>query len=1133
MGFDKLKNFTKMNEIYLQIKLRLERLRKALELESLKIKFSHWLIFALFILTVLGSVETEFYLTSNVRKIIFFLGVLTLGISFALYVLPSMLKFFGLLKSKTDFELARIVWEKYPEVGDKLIDALQIYEQKFNKKVPYSDELIDSAFTQLGEDILKVKWDEVDKTISNKKILCSISIFILFVFGLVLFPGFRDSFVRIVNYEQKFLKPEDYIIKVKPGDITVAKGANVKIEIQVAPQRINLPTPNEVELYIGHAGVKNFETKKIKWNGKFEYELYNLRAPVEYFVKVKDLKTDKFKIDVIDRPIVKFFKVQLIYPSYTGFEPQHLDDNFGDITAITGTVARFEILSNKPLDSAKIVFDDSSFISLHVSEKSAKGQFKLTRSGIYHIELKSKDGLKNEQPVQYKINVIKDEYPKVQILSPEKSIDITRNMQVGILARVSDDFGFTKLRLAYRLSFSRYVKPQDEFKYIEIQIDKKLKEQEISYLWDLSELELSPDDVVSYYLEIFDNDIVSGPKSSRTEIYTIRFPSLHEILARVESSQSEIYEDIKEVLEMAKKLRKEMDEIEKDLKKGNLKSDWQRQQKIQNMAKQYEELKNKLKETSQKLEELVQKMYENHLLSPETLEKYLELQKLLNQLNVPELRELMKRLEQAMQNINPELIRQALENFQFSEENFRRGIERTLNLLKRIQIEQKLNEILKQTEQILNKQEDLRKRTAKTNPEDKSKLKQLSDEQKELKEEMQRIEENLESLKERMMDFKNEMPIDSLEKILNEVKERKFGENFEKAGEKIKSGDLNEVLQMQFDLAQGLMQMQSGLQSLQQQMMQNQQRQIITKMQKIQKDLLTLSKEQESVKDEVRNSTQGSSKLRELAREQMDLLSGLNSVANEMIELSQKTFAITPDMGREIGSALMNMHRAIESLSARDNASASRFQSEAMNSLNKAIIQLGNAMQAMMQGGAGAGLQFLLQQLNQLAMQQLGLNQATQELMQQLSLQQQAEIARLAAQQELIRKSLQELMKEAEVSGNRSRILGDLNKIEEEMKEVVSDLESNNLTEETIRKQERILSRLLDAQRSIHERDFEKRRESRPGQNITRQSPPEIKIEEEKDKIFQELLKSIQGNYHKDYEALIKKYFELLRSLPK
>lgn len=1122
-----------MSEIYLQIKSKLEKLRKALNLEDFKIKFSRWLVGILLTLALLGLLEMEFYFTAPTRKFIFYLATITFALSFGFYVLPSFLKFIGFIKSKSDLELAQLVWIKHPKVGDKLIDALQIYEQRLKEGSLYSKELIEHAFVQLSENVLKVNWDKIDESNSNKKVLFSLSALILFISSLILMPDFRSSFVRILNYNQKFLKPEDFAIEVEPGDTTIAKGTNVKIEILVKPRKANLPKPSEVELYLAQMGTKIFEVKKIKGNDKFEYELYNVRVPIDYFIKVKDLKTSKFKIDVIDRPVIKFLKVQLIYPSYTKLEPQYLDDNSGDITAITGTVVKFEILSSKSLDSAKIIFDDGSSFNLSVSGMTARGKFKLVKNGTYHIELKSEDGLKNDQPVKYKINLIQDDYPKVRILRPEKNVDLSREMQVGILARINDDFGFTKLRLAYRLSFSRYVKPRDEFSYIEIPIDKNLKEQEIPYLWDLSELELSPDDVVSYYLEVFDNDIISGPKSTRTEIYSVRFPSLHEILAQVERSQSEIYQDIKDIFEIAKKLRNEMDEIERDFKKGNLRNDWQREQKLQNITEQYEELKNKLKETSQKLQELVQRMDENRLLSPETLEKYLELQKLLNQLNIPELQEFMKRLEQAMRNINPELIKQALEKFRFSEENFRRSIERTLSLLKRIQVEQKLNEILKQTEQVLNRQEDLRKRTAQTNPEDKSGLKQLSDEQKGLKEEIRQIEENLESLKQRMMEFREEMPIDSLEKIMKEMKERNFSKNLERAGERISSGNLSEAMQMQFDIARGLMQVQSGLQSLQQQLMQNQQRQIITQMQKIQKDLLKLSNEQEEIKRETKNSSSGSSKFRELAREQMDLISGLNSVANAMIELSQKTFAITPDMGREIGSAFMNMQKSVESLSARDNINASRFQNEAMSSLNKAIIQLGNAMQAMMQGGASGGLQFLLQQLNQIAMQQLGLNQATQELMQRLSLEQQAELARLAAQQELIRKSLQELTKEAEFSGNRSRILGDLNRIAEEMEEIVSDLKSNNLNEETIRKQERILSRLLDAQRSIHERDFEKQRESRPGQNITRQSPPELELQEEKDKTFQDLLKSIRENYNKDYETLIKKYFELLRSLLK
>jgi hypothetical protein len=1121
-----------VREIYLQIENKLKRLRKGLNFENFKIRFSRWALFVIFIFAFVGILEMEFYFPSSTRAKIFF-GVVGISLlSFLIYVLPALLKFLGMIRSRSYFELADEVGKKYPQIGDKLLDALQIYEQRYNRSAYYSEELIESAFVQLGSEVLKYNWDRVDSSASRKNISVLFSFLMIFAIALFLSPSLRSSYIRILNYNYKFIKPSDYIIKVEPGDTIVAKGSSVKIKVYIRPQRQGIVEPSEVEIWMSQAGLKEFEVRKVKKNnGKFEDEFFNLRSSLEYFVKFKDVKSEKFRIDVIDRPIVKLLKVKLVYPEYTGFEPQYLDDNAGDITAIAGTVANFEILANKELDSAKIVFDEFSPVNLEISGERAKGKVKLMRNANYHIELLSKDGLRSEQPVQYRINVIPDEYPRVEILKPGKSIDIGRDMNLVINAKITDDFGFTKLRLAYRLSFSRYVRPREEFSYVEIPIDKRLKEQEVIYVWDLSELELSPDDVVSYYLEVFDNDVVSGPKSARTEIYTVRFPSLHEILAQVEQMQSEIYQEMSDIFEMAKKLRKEMDEINKEVKKGNFKADWQRQQKIQNIAKQYDELRNKIKETGQKLQELVQKMEENRLLSPETLEKYLELQKLLSQLDIPELKELLKRFEQALQNIDPDMLRQALEKFQFSEENFRKSIERTLNLLKRIQVEQKLNEILKQVEQAVGRQEDLRKRTAQVNPEDKGKLRGLSDEQKSLSEEIKQIEKSLEDLKERMKEFPEEMPIDSLEKILNELRDKKVEQMPEKIGERLVAGDLRKAMQMQFEFSQSLMQMQSDIQSLQQQLMQNQQRQIISQMQKVQRDLLNLSKGQEDVKRETMSSSQGSSKLQDLARQQMDLLSGLNSVANSLIELSQKTFAITPDMGREIGSALMNMNRAIESLSARDNSSASRFQTEAMSSLNRAVIQLGNAMQALMQGGAGGGLQFLLQQLNQLAMQQLGLNQATQELLQKLSLQQQAEMARLAAQQELIRKSLQELMKEAEISGNRGKILGDLNKIAEEMKEVVSDLESNNLTEETIRKQDRILSRLLDAQRSIHERDFEKRRESRPGQDIVRESPPELNLQEDRDKIFQELLKAIREGYHRDYEVLIKKYIELLRSL--
>src|SRR3989304_2053662 len=179
-------------------------------------------------------------------------------------------------------------------------------------------------------------------------------------------------------------------------------------------------------------------------------------------------------------------------------------------------------------------------------------------------------------------------------------------------------------------------------------------------------------------------------------------------------------------------------------------------------------------------------------------------------------------------------------------------------------------------------------------------------------------------------------------------------------------------------------------------------------------------------------------------------------------------------MGKAMGKALSEMNEAMNGMESRNGAMTSQHQGAAMGSLNEAAMRVLSALQAMMQGGGG-GLQSLLQQLQQMIGQQQGINAGTMNLGQSnaLTVEQQAEMARLAAQQGAVQKSLEQLNEEARQSAERERILGDLGKISEEMKEVVKDLEQRNVNPKTIERQERILSRLLDAQRSMRERDFE------------------------------------------------------------
>jgi len=140
---------------------------------------------------------------------------------------------------------------------------------------------------------------------------------------------------------------------------------------------------------------------------------------------------------------------------------------------------------------------------------------------------------------------------------------------------------------------------------------------------------------------------------------------------------------------------------------------------------------------------------------------------------------------------------------------------------------------------------------------------------------------------------------------------------------------------------------------------------------------------------------------------------------------------------------------------------------------------------------------------------------------------------RLAQQQDAIRKSLEQLDQETKETGQSKKLASNLEKILSEMKEVVTNLQSEKMNNDLVKQQEKILSKLLDAQTSMNERDYEKDRKSSSGKDYDRSSPPDLILntDEGQNKLKDELLKAIREGYKKDYEDIIRKYFEALDKL--
>lgn len=1109
-----------------------ERLAQVRTLQQKVERRSGFLVFGIFLLLVLvisALLESVLRPDTTGRTILFFISSLSLTVLFIRHAVIPLLRSAGVLPTPDDFEIAGHIGAHFPTIKDRLLNLMQLHRDSTSGSSLYSPELIDASFQDLSEAIRTV---DFTSSIDTAPVQRTFKLFGLTAVGaLLLFvsspTGFLESYHRILHFQQEFRVPSRYTLEVLPGNKEVVKGETVEVRVNVGTKEPTDSANLTLELLWRQEGQSNFEKTELRSTagGQFQSTFTSLRASTEYFVKVADVESERFKLTVLDRPVLRSLQVRLDFPAYTKLPPRIQDEFVGDVTALAGTRISLSGTASKDLAGGEIHFGRNETLPLIIRGDLFTASFTIDEERDYSVNVRDEESLTNPDPIRYKIRIVPDEFPAVAIIQPGRNLDIAGNQFLPLLIQAKDDFGFSSLRLGYRLVHSRYEQPQETPKFLSIPIPSPRNGQiEAPYTWNLAPLSLVPEDVVEYFAEVFDNDAIRGPKSSRSPMFLIRLPSLEEVFAESEKGQDQSIDDLKQTLQDAKELKEKLESINQDIKK-NKEMDWQQQKKLEEMGKKYQELQKKLEEVKKSVDEMVQKMDQQNVLSPETLQKYMELQQLFEQLDSAELQQVMKQMQQAMQQVNREQLQQALQKMTFSEEQFRQSLERTLSLLKRIQIEQKLDEVKKRAETLEAQQKDLQEQTARAQN-DQNKLNELAKQQSDLAKQEQRLEEAARDLQKRMEEFFTEMPADKMQQLNEQLQAQKIDQSMQQAGSMMQQGKPQQAGAMQQQALQQLQQMSSQLQSMQQEMLQQQMQYVMNEMRKAISNLLELSKRQEALKQQSLSAPPNSPQLRQNAQDQLRVMQDLANVIQGLSELSKRSFAVTPEMGKAIGEAFQKMQGAMNSLDARNGFMASQEQGSAMGSLNKAAMEVQNSMQAMMQGGGG-GMGGLMQQLQAMAGQQQSINLQTQQM------QAAAEAARLSAEQEAVRKSLEQLNKEAQASGEGKRILGDLDQIAREMQEVVRNLEQNNVNPETIRKQERILSRLLDASKSMRERDYEKRRRGETGTRVEGRRPGELDPStlEGQSRIREDLLKAMEQGYSKDYQELIVRYFEQLQKI--
>lgn len=212
---------------------------------------------------------------------------------------------------------------------------------------------------------------------------------------------------------------------------------------------------------------------------------------------------------------------------------------------------------------------------MRIEGSDATGEILVKRDDSYHIELQDMIGSRNQDPIEYRITKTDDQYPTVEILEPGHDQDLSENMRVPLLIRVSDDYGFSSLRLSYQVISEG---KETEANTVRIDIPNNNRTAaDVEHLWNLSPIPLIPGDLVRYKAVIFDNDTFSGPKEAESKTYYVRLPSLDEIVAEVEREQEGQVEDLETLLRGQRELKTKIEDLSRELDRATgLDLDWQK-----------------------------------------------------------------------------------------------------------------------------------------------------------------------------------------------------------------------------------------------------------------------------------------------------------------------------------------------------------------------------------------------------------------------------------------------------------------------------------------------------------------------------------------------------------------------------
>lgn len=1088
------------------------------------------LAFALFITLVVLEYFGEF--NSSVRTGLFFgFAILMLGVFSFLIALP-LLKFASIGKRISREQASNIIGSHFSDVSDKLSNVLQLQSLADEK----SSDLLVAGINQKIAQLKPIPFSAAVNFKENKKYLKFLIVPLLLIVGLAAFEPkvIKDSTQRIVSYNQEFIKQVPYEITIENNELKAFKNEDFKLKVKLWGEEI----PNQLNvIYQG----KRFLLKK-KGKNNFEYEFKNLQADVEFSLFDGEFESNVYTVNTLAKPQLLDFKVAFEYPSYLNKTNKQIE-NIGDFAVPQGTKVKW-VFSTE--NSNELVFIDAE--ASNKLTKSAEDEFvfenRFLRTSSYGLTV-ANENLRFLDTVFYSVYVTPDARPSIEVDTKLDSLNQQIRYFKGL---VKDDYGFSRLTF-----YRRFVGQNDsvgDFESQNIPINPNLPTTDFYHSLNLESFALSAGDEIEYYFEVWDNDGVNGSKSARTQTFVYKAPTIEELSEKNKETDELVKKQLEENIKLTKEIKQDLDALkEKLLNKKEL--GFQEKKQVQALLEKQKKVQQSMQKLQQKNKDNNERLEKFSKQDEALLEKQKQLQEMFEKVMTEEMKEMMKQMEEMMEKLKKDDLQKSLEQMELSNEELEKELDRNLELFKQLEVEKQLAEAKEKLDELRKEQEELNKKTeGKKSDNEENKKKQ-----DELNEKMEEVSKELEEVQKKNEELEDPNDLEDTKELEEEIKDdmkESSGElskkNKKKAGEQQK-----EAVEKMDELSQ-------KLSNMQQQMASENNAENLEDLRALLENIIQLSFDQEDVMEKLKRMNRNDPQYVSYTQQQKKLKDDSKIVEDSLFALSKRMQSLegARTINQEMTAVNFNMDKAIEQLQERNTPKAGNRQQLSMTSLNNLALLLDNAVQSMQQsmmqasgkcekpgngkpkpGNGSSSMKSLQQQLNKQmealkrAMEQgekPGQGKKAQKPGQGMpghgSGGISKRLAKMAAKQAAIRDAVEKLQEEIGESNGQG--LGNMKKLGDLMEQTETDLVNKQITNETLMRQEEILTRLLKSEEAEREREKNDKREATEAEEQYSRNPNNFfEYNQQKNQEI-ELMRTLPPAFNSYYKSKVSEYFNLI-----